>query len=592
MWTRGTRARLTKSLGYSVGTLLALQFVVPVTTTPAYFQAGVVSGRVVDGSTGSAVPLATLTLTIRPGGGGKPETYTARTTSTGSFTIEARAATGRGQLVAQAAGYLPGYWGQMGPTDAIAASGEFAVSSGAAGLVIKLWREGRVTGTVRDANGQPTAGVQVLLLARTYAGTGWRWISSRPGTQRTDDRGHYEIQQVTPGDYIVAAHHNLPHAVTTYHPAAETLETAVPVIVVAGNDATADVKLGETPIRFGHVIGLVQRQGDSTAPVEVKLHRLDSKHDTSEPSSRSTSTDSMGRFEFRAVPVGDYRISTWIAPPLTESSYAVSGDFFRSMVFNVPRPGVEIPRLPPAASWTAEEDLSVREGQAVVARLSLRPAAKLRGRVVFEGTDSPTVEQLPTIPVEVRPADGQDLGPILQTRIERDRTFTTTGLPSGVYAIRISTAAAGLGEWAMSAIRVNGREMLGAALPVGPSDPPELTIVLSKERATITGSVRRADGSSDPAARVILFPDSPGEHDAYLVFPEARRVRQIFVDAAGRFSASVPPGKYRLAALTGGLPQFWMAPETLSVLRRFAELVEASLASTVTSTLRSQEFPR
>jgi hypothetical protein len=83
-------------------------------------------------------------------------------------------------------------------------------------LVVRVWKNAAITGTVTDEAVEPVVGLQVRALARTASlgsqsdPAGFVRVGVRPFTAAatpalTDDRGVYRLANLTPGDYLVAA---------------------------------------------------------------------------------------------------------------------------------------------------------------------------------------------------------------------------------------------------------------------------------------------------------------------------------------------------------------------------------------------------
>jgi hypothetical protein len=149
-------------------------------------QSVTVRGRVVDDAGGAPVAAAAVTLTTRDRASRASETTLAETTADGrfSFTVPARPASAA--LLVQAAGYLPGYLGQLGAQD-IAAARVTVDVLGVDGrdLEVRLTREGVISGTVRDRDGQPVVRADIVALAKTYTAVAERaQRRSRPVSRR------------------------------------------------------------------------------------------------------------------------------------------------------------------------------------------------------------------------------------------------------------------------------------------------------------------------------------------------------------------------------------------------------------------------
>jgi hypothetical protein len=425
---------------------------------------------------------------------------------------------------------------------------------------------------VRDGDGQPVAAADVVVLARMYTGAGWRWIAPRARVDRTDDRGMYRVDQLSPGEYVVAIRRRAQGAQMTYAPSSLSVTGASVVHLAAGSEAVADADL-DRDLPDGRIAGRLAGPPEAIAGLTLRLQRADDSFGV-DPYPLTTESGPDGRLEFAHVAPGAYRLHGWRFPSQT-SAFTAGGDFLRTITFYGPRPGVELAPPPIDPTWIVDEPALVEPGRPATIDASLRPGGRVSGRVRFDGTSPPTGDRLPTIPIEVRPADGRDLGQLPQTRVEKDGTFRTAGLPPGDYAIFVRPSAAGMPGWTMTSMRVGGKEMIGAALSIQ-GDVSDVVVTLVDRVTTIAGVVTGAQKDVD-RTRVIVFPQNRAERGQYFVISDLRRVKQAFVGTNGRFTTTVLPGDYYVAAVDGEIPDTWMTPESLEHLVADATAVSVAL---------------
>ena len=186
-------SRLSRTLGILVAILIlpaaaAAQF--PPAPPPLARGTAVIVGQVVDAATGKGVSNAIVSL------GG---TRRAMSTSDGRFAFRALPS-GSHSLSAVRSGYIGGAYGMRrpdGPTlPVVLADGERR-----ADIVILMWRNSSITGSIVDEAGEPVVGIQVTALRRTTVGGRRRFAQTGVGT--TDDRGVYRLSRLAPGDYAV-----------------------------------------------------------------------------------------------------------------------------------------------------------------------------------------------------------------------------------------------------------------------------------------------------------------------------------------------------------------------------------------------------
>ena len=106
-----------------------------------------------------------------------------------------------------------------------------------------MWRNGVISGTVREQDGQPAIGLTVQLLRPATSPGEW-WFASRSDT--TDDRGHYRVSDLTPGRYLIvvspAGPRNSAVRSSVYFPGVPTASTALPIVVRAGGFSLKNVR--------------------------------------------------------------------------------------------------------------------------------------------------------------------------------------------------------------------------------------------------------------------------------------------------------------------------------------------------------------
>ena len=180
---------------------------------------GVITGQVVDATTGKPVSAAIVALSGAPiavreyvssiqgetvrsgfvGSSGVPRILTGvdgrfvfRNLPMGSFTI-----------TATKGGYSEGASGRRRPGGGsrpiVLADPERAMD-----VAVRVWKNGVITGTVTDEAGEPVVNLLVRAFSRTLA-NGKRVFSPRGGSVSTDDRGAYRFANLPPGEYIVVA---------------------------------------------------------------------------------------------------------------------------------------------------------------------------------------------------------------------------------------------------------------------------------------------------------------------------------------------------------------------------------------------------
>jgi hypothetical protein len=169
-------------------------------TTPV--PVGAISGTVLDGANGAALPDAIVTLSALPGTQ-MPAGYQSRqlTDARGRFAFANLPNDGTFQLTAAKYGYLDGGYGRdSAPTDPLRPV-VIAGGSWAGNLRLRIWPPASVSGVVRDESGEPVVGVLVRALAKIRV-AGRDDLAAGLLTV-TDDHGRYRLAGLIPGRYII-----------------------------------------------------------------------------------------------------------------------------------------------------------------------------------------------------------------------------------------------------------------------------------------------------------------------------------------------------------------------------------------------------
>jgi len=162
--------------------------------------AGVITGVVVDGTTGEAIPEAVVFLEASPARPAGAQTRQL-TDERGRFAFVQLPGDVNYTLSATKFGYLEGGYGRDAmPTDPLR-SIPLKASEWIPNIKVAIWKPGAISGVVRDESGEPAVGVVVRALKRVRI-QGRDDFVAGPVT-RTDDRGRYRLHTLPPGKYVV-----------------------------------------------------------------------------------------------------------------------------------------------------------------------------------------------------------------------------------------------------------------------------------------------------------------------------------------------------------------------------------------------------
>ena len=338
---------------------LATPVVVGSARSPQSAATAVISGIVVDSTTGEALPDAIVFLESTPA---RPMATQPRqlTDEKGRFAFVNLPGDVTFTISATKFGYLEGGYGRDAmPTDPLRGislkPGEWI-----ANIKVSIARPGAISGVVRDESGEPVVGVIVRVLHRVRIQGRDDFIGG-PAV-RTDDRGMYRISNLLPGRYLLqvpSVQATVPTSAplqpegggfaprggglgpevldlmdgddtqrlaigryaippppvngkrlaypAIYFPAATTVAEATTITLKYGEDRTnADLTL--IPVTSVRVSGIVEGPPESLRTLTLRLlpAGLENLGFGAETATALVAAD--GRFTFLNVPAGDYRI--------------------------------------------------------------------------------------------------------------------------------------------------------------------------------------------------------------------------------------------------------------------------------------------
>ncbi len=406
-----------------------------------------------------------------------------------------------------------------------------------------MYSDSSIAGIVYDEAGEPVrnALVRVEPVQHTAANEG---IRRRVQIARTDDRGRYEVAELSPGDYRVGvnaqpwyAARGIRHAATdpgssldpsldlvyaeTWYPAAADRESSDPVILGAGEEREADFHL--TPIPSIH-LRIPQQQppgdgGDENTRRFGRAPTVQRDGGSSGPGPMTTSVDG----------------KEWDIGGLTPGTYQV----------RTPNPGGAGERL---------STLTLASGSpAVVAATSAMAATSLT--VTVDGVDPEAVRQINLVDATSRQSFGTAERGQPGGEGEEDSRQTgarTINAPPGRYEIFLQ----GKPGLYLTGLTATGAKAEGRTIELG-GGSPKLTVHAAIGLSEVEG-VARMDGKPLPSAMVLLVPAGYGQ--TRNVAP----LRRDETNTDGSFDLrNVFPGEYILVAIDHGWEINWRDSATL-----------------------------
>ena len=536
----------------------------PAARDPADREPGVIQGRVFAEDGGS--PLAKATLSLRSKAA-RPHDRprTVRTNSRGEYTISDLAA---GQYILRATrhGYIPRNYGQKTSYSLRREDVGTALTVGPGQVLddidFHLIRGGVVAGRVVDQDKEPVERVAVRLNASRSLGGEHRLLPL--GQDETDDRGHFRIFGVPPGNYYLRvsprplfgdSRKEMRSFAPTYYPGVQRVEESPRINVTAGKEAGG---LNITVIEASSysVSGRVLTPEGKPAHLVWIVSMMESDKRSFSGIGLNTNTDLQGEFKFSGLLPGRHRL------------YARSGS-------------VEEEQMASAGVDVVDQDLS---GLTLV----LAKGAEITGRIVVEGEASAvdwrriSLDMLPSRDNVNRLSFGGT-----RASLEKDLTFKIANHPEGPYHLIVMLPP---GNHYVSSIRFEGQDITDRPIELRSNDRLDgVEVRVSSEGAQIRGVVEKNE-SGQPAkgVTVLVFAAEPQHRE----FP-SRFTRTIQTDQSGRFSLEgLVPGKYLVCALVDHQARSEMDPNYLKILAQKSERMDLSSGQTLEESLVASPAPK
>jgi protocatechuate 3,4-dioxygenase beta subunit len=563
---------------------------------------GALWGVVVSGTSGQPVDRVRLTLS----GSGRGGSRTVYSDDDGRF-LFLDLAPGAYLLRGSKTGYVGITYGQPSPNAGRAGTPiQIAAGQQIKDLSFVLPPGGVITGRIFDEKSRPAVGTDVRVMRWEY-NDGHRELSSA-GSARTDDRGIYRVYGLPPGDYIVSAlprnvdrqqidvpimrpqqaaaapgviirdqnaapvlrasDEPTPGYAPAYHPGTIDIGSATPVTVdVSAEVMGVDVLLQEVP--------LARVQGTVIAPpgVDARSMRVrlnNARHDVPGVGTGSARVRD-GRFEFTDVAPGQYRA-------------VITAEIDRDDAAALPQ-AIVGPALggqddDEILLWGAA-DVSVFGSDVTNVALALQPGITVSGRIAYDGAGAPPEARRIRVSLEpFGPADEAAGADDARATVDENGLFTITGIIPARYRVE----ASGVSGWEVASALIGGVDAMDVGLDVTSAahNVMGLEVVFSDERSALSGVLQDALGAPTSGYTVIVLPA-----DRKFWLPGARRIQATRPSTTGRFSfSSLPPGEYRLAAVTDVENGIWFDPAVLQQLSAASVPFSLRRGQTVTQNLR------
>lgn len=410
-------------------------------------------------------------------------------------------------------------------------------------IEVGLVRGGAISGKVLRPNRAPLADVTINIVSKDGSGA-----MAQFSTQ-TDRNGGYRLENVPPGDYVVAASIEDKQGsfdirarlrgesrVVTYHPAAMSVRDAMTVRIDSGRE-TGGVNITLVARSTFSVSGTVVRQdGTAVAGATVLLRSPES-----EPrgvlgpglGQRTTRTDEDGNWSFSNVQEGSY-----IATALVPSGPSVRPNLARGSAPTLEsRDREQAFRESRQRFLLVHQDVVLAGGDLKGLSLAIAGPGSIRGSVTTE-SGAPLPTDLVILLDIVR--EGDRPGAPLPVRVQPDGSFNVSEIQGGDVFLNVALIPGAPAF--IKSLTVNGADPRGTPLKViegAETDPVQ--VVISAGLGALSGRVVSEKSGEGLSGYMLLM--AP-------VQPEKQRFRTAYFT-----TGTSPDGSY---SLTGGPGEYYV----------------------------------
>ena len=474
-----------------------------------------ITGRVVVGDPPVGVAFATVYLMMAPS---TQPLLPLRflTDRNGRFTID-KLAPGKYRLAANPPEHSGWLLGSEDPTRPIeVGDGETVTAPD-----IRLQVGAAISGRIVDERNEPLSQVDVYAMVE-QDGTAARRRAGPPFT-RTDDQGRYRLFGLPPRDIIVVAEAGDAFSgmafdrpagfVATYYPGVLSDAQAKHITLRQGADIDGiDIQMSR--VRTFRIAGtVIDSRGLPYAGAKLGLHHNVNGQGTTTP----ISVTAGGTFEIRGVLPGSYRLVSK-ASLFSPFNRVESGSL--SEYANVP--------------------VDVIDSDVEGITLTTRPSVDLTIRVVFE-------PEPPSLPSNFGLVGwgNRELGLMMtpEAELTPDSTVVLKDA-TGPLVIRQMWPNTSQG-WFLKGVFLGARDITDTPTEFTPADAARVRVVMTRQAATITGTVTDESGKSSQDWRVIMFPEERGE---WIELSSGTFTASPDKDGAYKITG-VRAGRYRIAAI-------------------------------------------
>jgi uncharacterized protein (DUF2141 family) len=426
------------------------------------------------------------------------------------------------------------------------------------------------------------------------------------GNARTDDRGIYRIPALPPGDYIISATPreavhlaavtaakpaktgNVPSDLDTpppdgyapvFYPGTTMASSAQTIALDVSQERTGvDLQLQLVPM--ARINGTLAG-ASSLLPANVQIELVEADAVQPNSAARTTRPAADGTFSFSALAPGKYALVARAAVPQADSALAQTRAQGRTVDPTVRKAAKAAGDL--QVTW-ALTDVPIDGHDVSNVALTLQPGMSISGRVAFQGS-KPAPADLSRVRVTIESAGqsaASDISSVKPAPVGADGTFTLTDVVPGKYRLSVA-GQAGAAGWTLASAVVSGRDVLDVALDVRPNENVTGAVLTFMDQQTLlSGTLQDAGGQATSDYFIVVF-----AADQQYWTPQSRRIQATRPGTDGRFTfRNLPPGDYRVIALSDVDQGAWFDPSLLRQLVGPAVAISLAPGANVTQDLR------
>ena len=376
---------------------------------------------------------------------------------------------------------------------------------------------------------------------------------------------------------------------TTFHPSTPMWTDATAIDVTLGTDRqNVDIQLRPVPVF--RVSGRLDGPAEAIGGISVRLAIPGADTAGRGAETATALASSTGEFTFLNVPQGTYQLIA--SRGITEYSLRQSAGAatlpmawppgkpagsFSNTALDIGPNGVTLTRrYSGTLQGLGRQVVTVRDSDIRDLVVPMQMGSMAIGRMIFEFADSRPVIGAR---VELQPANG-DPALIRSSTSPSARVtgasaeFTVEGVLPGLYVVR------SLGT--IKNVTWNGRDYTNTPLEIaGGADLTGLTVTLTDQSTTVSGTIRDSAGKPSPGAALIAFPVEREQWTNWGVQPV--RLRSSAAATSGTFSLrGLPAGDYFVVAVPVDQAPRWRDSTFLDVASRVATRVSLAWNDTKT----------